>query len=75
MAKFIDLRCDYGFKFCMSDPTIMKFFPNTILKGRMENIVPSFFEQSEEQLLHLMKRLRLELFPMMKRTWSSRALK
>jgi hypothetical protein len=53
----------------------MKFFLNTILEERIKNIVPSFFEQSEEQLLHLMKRLRLELFPMMKRTWSSMALK
>lgn len=75
MAKFIDLRCDFGLKFCMSSPIIMKFFLNTILEERIKNIVPSFFEQSEEQLLHLMKRLRLELFPMMKRTWSSMALK
>lgn len=75
MAKFIDLRCDFGFKFCMSSPIIMKFFLNTILEERIKNIVPSFFEQSEEQLLHLMKRLRMELFPMMKRTWSSMALK
>ena len=44
MAKFIDLRCDYGFKFSMSDP-IMKFFPNTILKGRMENINPLVYER------------------------------
>ncbi len=41
MAKFIDLRYDYGFKFCMSDPTI----PNTILKGRMENINPLVYER------------------------------
>lgn len=44
MAKFIDLRCDYGFKFCISDPTIMKF-SNTILKGRMENINPLVYER------------------------------
>ncbi len=75
MAKFIDLRCDFGLKFCMSSPIIMKFFLNTILEERIKNIVPSFFEQSEEQLLHLMKRLRLELFPTMKRTWNSMALK
>lgn len=45
MAKFIDLRCDYGGRFCMSNPTITKFFPNAILKGRMENINPLVYER------------------------------
>lgn len=53
MAKFIDSRCDFGFKFCTSDPIIMKFFPNAILKGRMENINPSIYERAEEGLLGL----------------------
>ena len=70
MAKFIDLRCDYGFKFCMSDPTIMKF-PNTILKGRMENINPLVYERRSKGHFVWLKRLRLELFPTMKWTWRS----
>ena len=50
MAKFIDLRCDYGFKFCMLDPTIMKFIPNTILKGSMGNINPLVYERRSKGL-------------------------
>ena len=61
MAKFIDLRCDYGFKFCISDPTIMKF-PNTILKGRMENINPSIYERAEEGLLGLIGQAKIVAF-------------
>ncbi len=45
MAKFIDLRCDFGFKFCMSSPIIMNFFLDTILKGRMGNINPLVYER------------------------------
>lgn len=62
MAKFIDLRCDYGFKFCMSDPTIMKFFPNTILKGRMENINPSVYKRADKWSLLLIEKAKVGAF-------------
>ncbi len=62
MAKFIDLRCDYGFKFCMSDPTIMKFFPNTILKGRMENINPLVYERRSKGALRLIEKAKVGTF-------------
>ncbi len=47
MAKFIDLRCDFGFKHCMSDPVIMKSFLNAILEGDEETITDVSFENVE----------------------------
>ena len=47
MAKFIDLRCDFGFKYCMSDPLIMKSFLNAILDGDEETITDVTFENVE----------------------------
>lgn len=47
MAKFIDLRCDFGFKYCMSDPIIMKSFLNAILDGDEETITDVTFENVE----------------------------
>ena len=48
MAKFIDLRCDFGFKFCMSDPIIMKSFLNAILKGDEDTITSVKYENVEK---------------------------
>ncbi|MCQ2189156.1 MAG: Rpn family recombination-promoting nuclease/putative transposase [Paludibacteraceae bacterium] len=47
MAKFIDLRCDFGFKYCMSDPIIMMSFLNAILDGDEETITDVSFENVE----------------------------
>ena len=47
MAKFIDLRCDFGFKYCMSDPIIMKSFLNALLEGDVEKITSVTFENVE----------------------------
>ena len=47
MAKYIDLRCDFGFKFCMSDPIIMKSFLNAILDGDEDTITRVKFENVE----------------------------
>lgn len=47
MAKFIDLRCDFGFKFCMQDETVMKSFLNAILEGETERITSVKFENVE----------------------------
>ena len=47
MAKFIDLRCDFGFKHCMSDPIIMLSFLNAILDGDEETITDVSFENVE----------------------------
>ncbi len=48
MAKFIDLRCDFGFKFCMSDEIVMKSFLNAILEGDEDTITSVVFETTEE---------------------------
>ncbi len=32
VGKYIDLRCDFGFKYCMSDPIVMRSFLNAILE-------------------------------------------
>ncbi len=47
MAKFIDLRCDFGFKYCMSDEIIMKSFLNAILDGDEDTITSVQFENVE----------------------------
>ena len=47
MGKFIDLRCDFGFKYCMSDPIIMKSFLNAILDGDEDTITRVKFENVE----------------------------
>lgn len=47
MAKYIDLRCDFGFKYCMSDPVIMMSFLNAILDGDVETITDVSFENVE----------------------------
>ncbi|MBQ0143409.1 MAG: Rpn family recombination-promoting nuclease/putative transposase, partial [Prevotellaceae bacterium] len=44
---FIDLRCDFGFKYCMSDPIIMMSFLNAILDGDEETITDVSFENVE----------------------------
>ncbi len=48
VEKYIDLRCDFGFKYCMSDPIVMKSFLNAIL-GEDEGTITSVqFENTEE---------------------------
>lgn len=47
MGKYIDLRCDFGFKYCMSDPIIMRSFLNAILEGDVETITDVNFENVE----------------------------
>ncbi|MCQ2195775.1 MAG: Rpn family recombination-promoting nuclease/putative transposase [Paludibacteraceae bacterium] len=47
MAKYIDLRCDFGFKFCMQDETVMKSFLNAILEDETERITSVKFENVE----------------------------
>ncbi len=48
MGKFIDLRCDFGFKYCMSDPIIMKSFLNAILDGDEDKITKVRFQNVEK---------------------------
>lgn len=48
MGKFIDLRCDFGFKYCMSDPIIMKSFLNAILDGDEDKITKVKFQNVEK---------------------------
>lgn len=48
MGKYIDLRCDFGFKYCMSDPIIMRSFLNAILDGDEDTITSVQFENVEE---------------------------
>lgn len=38
MATFMDLRSDFGFKFCMRDETVMKSFLNAILEDETDKI-------------------------------------
>ncbi|MCQ2189375.1 MAG: Rpn family recombination-promoting nuclease/putative transposase [Paludibacteraceae bacterium] len=47
VGKHIDLRCDFGFKYCMSDPIVMKSFLNAILEGDVETITEVQFENVE----------------------------
>ncbi|MCQ2224789.1 MAG: Rpn family recombination-promoting nuclease/putative transposase [Paludibacteraceae bacterium] len=47
MAKYIDLRCDFGFKYCMNDEVIMKSFLNAILDGDFDKITSVKFENVE----------------------------
>ncbi len=47
MAKYIDLRCDFGFKYCMSDPIIMKSFLNAIFDGDEDTITSVKYEPVE----------------------------
>ncbi|MCQ2189610.1 MAG: Rpn family recombination-promoting nuclease/putative transposase [Paludibacteraceae bacterium] len=47
MGKYIDLRCDFGFKYCMSDPIVMKSFLNAILEDDVEPIESVVFENTE----------------------------
>lgn len=47
MAKYIDLRCDFGFKYCMQDEIVMKSFLNAILEGETDRITSVKFENVE----------------------------
>lgn len=47
MGKFIDLKCDFGFKYCMQDEEIMKSFLNAILEGETDTITSVKFENVE----------------------------
>lgn len=47
VGKYIDLRCDFGFKYCMSDPIVMRSFLNAILEGDVETITDVQFENVE----------------------------
>jgi len=47
MGKYIDLRCDFGFKYCLSDEIIMKSFLNAILEGDEDTIISVKFENVE----------------------------
>ena len=47
MAKFIDLKSDFGFKFCMQDEVIMLSFLNAILEGEVDRITHVKFENVE----------------------------
>ena len=48
MGKYIDLRCDFGFKYCLSDEIIMKSFLNAILEGDEDTITSVKFENVEK---------------------------
>ena len=48
MGPYIDLRCDFGFKYCMSDEIIMKSFLNAILEGDEDTITSVKFENVEK---------------------------
>ena len=48
MGKCIDLRCDFGFKYCLSDEIIMKSFLNAILERDEDTIISVKFENVEE---------------------------
>ena len=48
MGKYIDLRCDFGFKYCMSDPIVMTSFLNVLLEGDEDPITNVQFENVEE---------------------------
>lgn len=56
MGKYIDLRCDFGFKYCMSDPIIMKSFLNAILEGDEDKITKVKFDNVEKPASHKHKR-------------------
>ncbi len=43
----MDLRSDYGFKFCMQDETVMKSFLNAILEGETDRITSVQFKNIE----------------------------
>lgn len=45
MGPYIDLRCDFGFKYCLSDEIIMKSFLNAILEGDEDTITSVKFEK------------------------------
>ncbi len=47
MGKYIDLRCDFGFKHCMQDEDVMKSFLNAILEDETERITSVKFENVE----------------------------
>ena len=47
MGTYIDLRCDFGFKYCLSDEIIMKSFLNAILEGDEDTITSVKFENVE----------------------------
>ncbi len=47
MRKFIDLKCDFGFKYCMQDEEIMKSFLNAILEEETDRITSVKFENVE----------------------------
>ena len=49
MGKYIDLRCDFGFKYCLSDEIIMKSFLNAILEGDEDTITSVKFENVEKR--------------------------
>ena len=48
MGPYIDLRCDFGFKYCLSDEIIMKSFLNAILEGDEDTITSVKFENVEK---------------------------
>ncbi len=52
IGKYIDLRCDFGFKFCMSDPIVMRSFLNAILEGDVETITRVKFQNVEKPASH-----------------------
>ncbi|MCQ2189925.1 MAG: Rpn family recombination-promoting nuclease/putative transposase [Paludibacteraceae bacterium] len=52
MGRYIDLRCDFGFKYCMSDPIIMRSFLNAILEGDEDTITKVKFENVERPASH-----------------------
>lgn len=47
MRKFIDLKCDFGFKYCMQDEEIMKSFLNAILEEETDRITSVKFKNVE----------------------------
>lgn len=47
MGTYIDLRCDFGFKYCLSGEIIMKSFLNAILEGDEDTITSVKFENME----------------------------
>lgn len=47
MKKYIDIKCDFAFKFCMQDEVIMKSFLNAILEGEIDKITSVKYENVE----------------------------
>ncbi|MCQ2230263.1 MAG: Rpn family recombination-promoting nuclease/putative transposase [Paludibacteraceae bacterium] len=47
MGKYIDLKCDFAFKYCMQDEVIMRSFLNAILEGETDLITSVKYENVE----------------------------